>query len=51
MRTVCPKCKGKGWFTVREGHHWWFAPFTLGISLFGDKYACNVCDEEGYLEE
>lgn len=48
---VCKKCNGDGYHPVPfEGHQFWFAPFTLGLSLIRKKVLCRVCDGTGKRE-
>lgn len=45
---VCKKCDGNGYHPAPfEGHQFWFAPFTLGLSLIREKVVCRVCNGSG----
>ena len=51
QKQVCPKCNGNGYHKAPWDDEIWFAPFTLGLSLFMRQDVwCKVCKNKGYIK-
>lgn len=49
-RTVCPVCKGKGyWKEKPSALDWLCVPITFGFSLLQRPRRCNMCSGEGMI--